>query len=265
MSEPDEPTRAWSLEGDDRGGPDQEPDETPPAGIGAAGAEEQPAGGGQEPTQFLPPVPPGGPPPGGPGPPPGPPGPPGGPPGPPGPPVPEENPNRTMMWVVAGLVVVLLALLAVLLLTRKSGHSSSTAATTVPPSTSTSTSTSASTSTSTSTTASTTTTTATTTTTVPAGGNRPPTPGERAALTSVAAQDYPAYQVSLIRIADSDNSWAALRYQPDDPQTAQGFSEVRHLVGGTWQSVSKGTAQVACTPEVPPNVQADFADILGAC
>jgi hypothetical protein len=81
---------------------------------------------------------------------------------------------------------------------------------------------------------------------------------------AAAAQDHPGFRVTLIRIADSDNTWAALRYQPQDPQ-AQGFSEVRHDDGTRWTSVSYGTAQVDCGTDVPPNVQADFADVLGSC
>jgi len=81
---------------------------------------------------------------------------------------------------------------------------------------------------------------------------------------AAAEQDHPGFRITLIRIADSDNSWAALRYQPQNPQD-QGFSEVRHLEGTRWVGVSSGTAQVDCGPDVPPNVQADFADVLGAC
>jgi len=108
-------------------------------------------------------------------------------------------------------------------------------------------------------------TTSTTSTTLPAGGTRPPTVAQQLAIDAAAQAQWPNYQVAEIDIADSDPTWAALLYQPDNPETGQAFREVRHLSGGTWVSVSFGTAQVACVPAVPASVQADFAAILGSC
>jgi hypothetical protein len=96
------------------------------------------------------------------------------------------------------------------------------------------------------------------------GANRPPTSSEQAAIVAAAQQDHPGFEVRLIRIADSDPSWAALQYQPHSGQ-AEGFSEIRHQIGAAWQSISYGTAQVDCGSNVPANVQADFADVLGSC
>ncbi len=95
------------------------------------------------------------------------------------------------------------------------------------------------------------------------GGHRAATPSERAAIESSAGGSHPGYTISQIWIADSDSSWAALRYVPQDPSQQQGFGEVRHNSGGTWQSVSEGSAQVACSPSIPGNVRADFADLPG--
>jgi hypothetical protein len=88
---------------------------------------------------------------------------------------------------------------------------------------------------------------------------------EQAAIVSAAQSQWPNYQVSQIAIADSDSTWAALLYQPDNPETGQAFREVRHESDGAWVSVSFGTAQVDCEPAVPVNVQNDFAAILGSC
>lgn len=73
--------------------------------------------------------------------------------------------------------------------------------------------------------------------------------------------------MTLIRIADSDSSWAALEYQPQPGQNLQAFDEIRELDPGTgaWNAVSTGTAQVSCNASVPANVQADFANLFGNC
>jgi hypothetical protein len=68
----------------------------------------------------------------------------------------------------------------------------------------------------------------------------------------------------MARIADSDSTWAALFYTPSPGlATGQPFEEVASETNGTWTSVSDGTSQVACNPSVPPNVQADFANLPG--
>jgi hypothetical protein len=82
---------------------------------------------------------------------------------------------------------------------------------------------------------------------------------------SAAAQadPSPACQATDIFISQSDPTWAALRCT--DPSSGEGYLEVRHLANGTWARVSYGTAQVSCGNGVPPNVQADFASVLGTC
>jgi len=69
--------------------------------------------------------------------------------------------------------------------------------------------------------------------------------------------------VTDIFISKSDPTFAAV--ECNDPSTQQTFQEVRQLQNGTWTRVGYGTAQVACTPQVPATVQADFASVLGAC
>jgi cytoskeletal protein RodZ len=171
------------------------------------------------------------------------------------------------MVLVIALAVVLLVLVGVLVANHNNGSSHPPASTTTTSSSTTSTSSSTSTSTSStsSSTSTTSSTTSTTSTTVAAAGNRAPTPGEQAAIEAAAQAQYPQYQVILIRIADSDQTWAALQYQPVTAGAEQAFSEVRHLEGGQWVSVGSGTAQVDCTPGVPASVQADFASVLGSC
>jgi hypothetical protein len=88
---------------------------------------------------------------------------------------------------------------------------------------------------------------------------------EQSAIVSAAQTQWPNYQVAQIAISDSDPTWAALLYNPDNPATGQAFREVRHLEDGAWVSVSFGTAQVECVPAVPVAVQNDFAAILGSC
>ena len=92
---------------------------------------------------------------------------------------------------------------------------------------------------------------------------RPATSAEQKQILADVDDSHPGYQVTTLRIANSDNSWAALKY--DGGPTQQAFEEVRHLSGGHWGAVSTGTAQVACDPSIPPQVQRDFADILGGC
>ena len=96
-----------------------------------------------------------------------------------------------------------------------------------------------------------------------APGNRPATPAEQAQITSDVGNSHPGYDISAIRIADSDHSWAALMYQPASGQGGQSFEEVRHKSGGTWEHVVDGTTQVACNPSVPAQVQSDFGDLPG--
>jgi hypothetical protein len=64
-----------------------------------------------------------------------------------------------------------------------------------------------------------------------------------------------------VYIADSDNSWAAIRYVPEQGQQPE--DEVRHEENGSWAPVSDGTSQVACSGGVPSNVQADFSNLSG--
>ena len=73
----------------------------------------------------------------------------------------------------------------------------------------------------------------------------------------------PKCAVTDIFISNSDPSFAAV--QCTDPATNQTFQEVRQLQNGTWVRISYGTAQVACSPQVPASVQADFASVLGSC
>ncbi|MHB8464260.1 MAG: hypothetical protein ACYDH6_21215 [Acidimicrobiales bacterium] len=171
-----------------------------------------------------------------------------------------------MAIVVIGLTVVLAALVGLLLATRShSSHGSGT--TTSTPSSSTSSTSSSSTSTSsssTSTSSPTSTSSSTTSTTITnQPGNRAATSAERQAIASSVGASHAGYTMGEIRIADSDANWAAIRYVPTSDQAQQRFGEVRHNQGGDWTAVSNGTSQVACDPQVPANVQADFADLSG--
>jgi hypothetical protein len=163
-------------------------------------------------------------------------------------------------------------LLAILFATRKSGHSSSAAGPSTTAATSTSSTSTSTSSTSTSTTSTSTTSTSTTTSTtepsvetLPAGSNRAPTADEQQAITAAAEADHPGYDISLIRIADSDATWAAVKMDPQSGNGEGPLDEIRHQQGGVWGSVSYGTAQVDCSSSVPINVEEDFADVLGAC
>ncbi|GAC1517860.1 MAG: hypothetical protein NVS1B12_06730 [Acidimicrobiales bacterium] len=177
---------------------------------------------------------------------------------------PPSNPNRTIAWVALGLAVVLVILIALLLAFRHKSKATPVAVTTTtsPASTTTEATTTTSTST-TSTTVRATTTTSPPTTVAVAAGNRPATAAEQRQILADVGDSHPGYQVSVLRIANSDNSWAALKY--DGGPTQQSFQEVRHLSGGHWQAVATGTAQVDCDPSVPPQVQKDFANVLGSC
>jgi cytoskeletal protein RodZ len=167
--------------------------------------------------------------------------------------------------VAIGLAVVLVLLIGLLLLARHKSSSRSSSTTTTSPSSSTSTSTSTTAAPTTTTTAPSTTTTVAPTTTAAAAptGNRPATASERQQILADVGDSHPGYQVTTLRIANSDNTWAALKY--DGGPTQQPFEEVRHLSSGHWTAVATGTAQVACDPSIPPSVQRDFADILGSC
>ena len=221
-------------------------------------------GSGDEPTRAIPVPPPVAPPPV----------PPVVPPAYGGPPLgePPDNPNRTIAWVALGLAVVLVILIALLLGFRhRSKATTTTTTTTTAPATTSSTALSTTTAQPTTTSSPSTTATtvrATTTTSPPttvaqAAGNRPPTGAEQKQILADVGDSHPGYQVSALRIANSDNSWAALKY--DGAPTQQPFQEVRHLNGGHWQAVATGTAQVDCDPSVPPQVQKDFANVLGSC
>jgi hypothetical protein len=97
-------------------------------------------------------------------------------------------------------------------------------------------------------------------------GNRAPTVNEK---TEIQNDDQPGPNASidLIRIANSDSRWAVdhISGTPGHEQDVQPGYHVLHQKNGTWQVVAAGTAQVDCTPAVPRNVVADFADILGSC
>jgi hypothetical protein len=84
-------------------------------------------------------------------------------------------------------------------------------------------------------------------------------------ITAAALADPqpPKCQVTDIFISNSEPTFAAV--ECTDPATQQTFQEVRQQQNGTWVRISYGTAQVACTPQVPASVQADFATVLGAC
>jgi hypothetical protein len=195
--------------------------------------------------------------------------PPGGPPGrlPPGIPPPGRGPdaNRVLLGVVIGLAVALLILIVLLVVTggkgKKSPSTTTSSSTTASSTTSSSTTSTSSTTTTSSTTS---TTTAPTTTAAPAGGTRAPSVPETQQITAAALADpAPACQPSDIFIAKSDSTWAAVRCT--DPQSQQAFLEVRHLQDGNWVRLSYGTAQVSCGAQIPTNVQADFAAVLGSC
>jgi hypothetical protein len=94
------------------------------------------------------------------------------------------------------------------------------------------------------------------------GGNRAPTADESAAITADVDGSHSGYSITSIRIADSDSTWAALDYAPS-AGSGQTFEEVRHLAGGTWGKITDGSAQVACSSQIPSNVQADFANLDG--
>lgn len=209
---------------------------------------------GDEPTRAIPvPSPPASPPPPPPvygGPPPG---------------EPPSNPNRTIAWVALGLAVVLVILIALLLGFRHRSKATPLADTTTtsPASTTSTEATTTTTRSTTSTTVRPTTSTSPPTTVATAAGNRPATAAEQRQILADVGDSHPGYQVSVLRIANSDNSWAALKY--DGGPTQQPFQEVRHLSGGHWQAVATGTAQVDCDPSVPAQVQRDFANVLGSC
>lgn len=244
-----EPTRAVP----DRGvRPADEPTRVIPAGPVVSGPATAYGAGGGVPPYGGPPY--GGPPAGG-----------GLPPGEP------SNPNRTLAGVAIGLVVVLLLLVGLLLATRHKSKATATAATTTtelattlaPTTTVAPTTTKAPTTTVAPTTVAPTTTKGPTTTQAAPTGNRPPTAAEQKQILADVDDSHPGYQVTTLRIANSDNTWAALKYA--GAPTQQPFSEVRHLSGGSWKVVSTGTAQVACDPSIPVQVQQDFANVLGSC
>lgn len=247
----DEPTRAIP----DRGvRPADEPTRVIPVGPVASGPAVASGAGAGVPPYGGPPY--GGPPAGG-----------GLPPGEP------SNPNRTLAGVAIGLVVVLLLLVGLLLATRHKSKSATTTtttttastevATTVAPTTTLApTTTKAPTTTVVPTTVAPTTIAPTTTQAAPTG-NRPPTSAEQDKILADVGDSHPGYQVTTLRIANSDNTWAVLKYA--GAPTQQPFSEVRHLSGGSWKVVSTGTAQVACDPSIPVRVQQDFANVLGSC
>jgi len=66
-------------------------------------------------------------------------------------------------------------------------------------------------------------------------------------------------------VTDLEERLILVAYEPLPGHQDQPFFEVRHLSGGTWKVIDTGTAQVACDPQVPASVQADFADVLGGC
>jgi hypothetical protein len=101
---------------------------------------------------------------------------------------------------------------------------------------------------------------------VAAPGNRAPTAAEEAQILH-DADPGPNGQIDQIRIADSDNTWSLVHVSPaaGHAQDFQAGYEILQLTGGTWHQVSAGTAQVSCNNNIPPNIVADFANILGTC
>jgi hypothetical protein len=223
----------------------------------------RPVGPSGPPTQAMPPVGGDSVPPGGPyGPAPG---------GPSGPP--ESGPNPIVVALLAVIVVLAIAVVVLLLVNRK-GSSSSVATSTT---TGVTTTTSATSTTAPPTTLAVTlpplpttttppTTSAPSTTASTSAGNRAPTAAEQQQIRS----DSPAGangDIDQIRIANSDPSWALehVRPAPGHESDFQAAYRILHQSGGTWTQVSSGTAQVQCGNGVPPDVAADFADILGNC
>ena len=98
--------------------------------------------------------------------------------------------------------------------------------------------------------------------TPPAPGTAPETDVRAAVSASPAVAGVPAgdYAVTDVRVAGSDPAWAAAALEPTaaragtlDPATA-----VLQRVGGTWQVVDLGTAQVGCDL-VTPAVRGELA------
>jgi hypothetical protein len=99
-----------------------------------------------------------------------------------------------------------------------------------------------------------------------AAGHRAPTAAEDQQIRSVSNLG-PNAEIDQIQIANSDPAWALehARAAAGHENDFQAAYRILHQTGGTWTVVSGGTAAVQCGNGVPPNVAADFADILGTC
>jgi hypothetical protein len=189
------------------------------------------------------------------------------PPPPPPPPPPTPRRDNAWPWIVAvGLVAIVLVVALVLLLAHRSNKSGSGTTSTVPSTTAAVTSTTVAVtlpslpvSTAPSTTGA--------PTTVGGPGNRAPTPDENTAIRTDDRPTAPNATIDLVRISDSDATWAVDRISPTPGHEGefQPVYHVLHLEGSTWTKVAEGTSEVDCGGNVPPNVVADFADVLGPC
>ncbi|HWW52493.1 MAG TPA: hypothetical protein VNY84_01900 [Acidimicrobiales bacterium] len=181
------------------------------------------------------------------------------------------GPPRPNPWIIGllALVAVLAIAIIVLLVVGRGGTKGSSAAGPSTPTSSTS-----STSSTTNTTVvltlptlpTTTSTTPPTTAVVAPPGNRAPTAAEEQQILH-DANPGPNAQIDQIRIANSDPTWSLIHVSPTagHAQDFQAAYKILELSGGSWVQVSAGTAQVSCSSNIPPNIVADFANILGTC
>jgi hypothetical protein len=173
-----------------------------------------------------------------------------------------EGPNRWIIGLLA-VIVALAVVIIVLLLTRNSkSHNNATS----PTSTTTSSTTTSSTSTTSTVPATLPPLPTSTSTSTPQPGNRAATPAEQQQILHDVSNP-PNSKVDLFRIANTDPTWALIHVTPTagHEQEFQAAYKILHLDGGTWTQVSSGTAQVSCNPNIPPNIVADFSNILGTC